>query len=980
MEAARLALLVEHSSMLLATASPGGLLLTLNRAGHALLGPGLALPFALADALDEASARALREALAGASWEGEVVLSSSGQRVALRLQRIGAGEGAFFAVEGRGAGERREPEASQLRAVLGAIPDRLVEIDEERRFRAIHQTMAPDFIRNANEAMIGKRVDEALPAEWLRGLLPALDRAEREGGVQSFDYDLGAVGYPAEHREMRVSALERGGFVAVVRDVGSWRRAEQDLKEALARTRRYEELFRLTGALTAVVDHRGILRELNEAWEAVLGHDLGGLVGSHWADLVHEGDRRAVYRALRQAVDRGDETFEAELRLRSRGGAHRWFLWSVRWEPRDQLAYCVAHDLTVRKQAEERIGRSEEVLRQTGALAQVGGWSISSARELFWTDEMFAIHGLLPGDPPSIEQLLRLFPPTSRSRLEKELWRLLRRSAEADFELQLSLGAGEERWLRVVARSEVQDGEIQIWGATQDVTVRKRFEADLIEAREAALVAARAKSQFLANTSHEIRTPLNGVLGMTSLALGTALSAEQRSYLEAAESAGKTLARIIDDVLDFSKIDAGMLGLEQVPFSPREALESVAGSLTGDAATRGLGLGVRAAPSLPRLVRGDPLRFRQVVSNLLSNALKFTHGGEIWLGAGPDPERPGWVAVEVRDTGIGIAREKWTHIFEPFTQADGSTTRQYGGTGLGLAICKQLVTLMGGQIGVESEVGVGSTFRFTVPLPAIEGDEPARAHASSSTMPPDGAIRGLRVLVAEDNQINTLFITSLLQRLGHEVRSVPSGEAAIAAVGAGAFDLVLMDVQMPVMDGLEATRQIRAREARVGGRIPIVALTASALPGDERRCLEAGMDAHLRKPLQPAHLLAVLQQLALGEAPVAFDEAEVQARFGGSRELLVRVIQRFLENQEGMEERLTQALAQDDLEELGRACHSLRGSLGVMSARGAMQVTVDLEEAAARADRASCRLLLADLGRELGRLGTALAAAIVTGP
>jgi two-component system, sensor histidine kinase and response regulator len=515
----------------------------------------------------------------------------------------------------------------------------------------------------------------------------------------------------------------------------------------------------------------------------------------------------------------------------------------------------------------------------------------------------------------------------------------------------------------------------------------ERANVAITDARDRAVDAARAKSEFLANMSHEIRTPIHGFLGHTELALGNALDEETRHYLETAQSCGKALQAVVDDILDFSKLEAGRFPLDDVAFDLRALMLECVHTVALIAQAKGLTLIWSADPSLPAQFHGDPKRLRQVILNLLSNAVKFTARGEVELSADPVPENPGGapnVRFAVRDSGIGMSPETRDGLFQAFYQGDTSITRRFGGTGLGLAISARIVGLMGGRMQVESAAGVGSTFSFDARLTVdaapvtvrpimksallcdpnprrrealrralaatgialhwdagperlaaiARGDDALLVDATALTDPsvralqpagpvviltadqitgsgpalPSGwqgiacphpadperisalltstatgrfaafrtepsrprAARGLRLLVAEDNPVNRRLIDRMLLRLGHDTTLVEDGlQAVTAASGArGRFDAVLMDVQMPVMDGLEAARRIRAEEAAEGApRLPIIALTADALPGDRERCLEAGMDGHLAKPISIRTLQDALDRLAANLPP-----------------------------------------------------------------------------------------------------------------
>ncbi|EWY37604.1 histidine kinase, partial [Skermanella stibiiresistens SB22] len=423
-------------------------------------------------------------------------------------------------------------------------------------------------------------------------------------------------------------------------------------------------------------------------------------------------------------------------------------------------------------------------------------------------------------------------------------------------------------WVDVQGRVVDWMGQPALQVTAIDVTDRKRFEDELERARRdadeqrlRAEAANNAKSQFLAMMSHELRTPMTGVLGMIDLLLGGPLPDEQRGFAEVLRTSAGTLMNILNDILDFSKIEAGQLRLETIEYRPREVIDEVARLFAARASEKGVALNVTVDSRVPTEVRGDPTRLRQVLFNLVGNAIKFTERGQITVRAGRESLTPAGgglsLAFEVADSGLGMSEDEQGRLFEAFVQADNSTTRRFGGTGLGLAICRRLVTAMGGTIGVRSAPGAGSTFRFTIR--AEESVAAPTASAPQRRAVPMAA-RKCRVLLAEDSDINRMMIATGLQRMGHSVEAVANGQRALEAASAERFDIVLMDMQMPVMDGPTASRAIRELEEPFRS-VPIVALTADVLPENRDAYASAGLDGFLTKPIEWAKLSAVIIDL-----------------------------------------------------------------------------------------------------------------------
>jgi PAS domain S-box-containing protein len=613
----------------------------------------------------------------------------------------------------------------------------------------------------------------------------------------------------------------------------------------------------------------GRYRMVNRAFERLSGWRADEAIGRTALELGIWGSDEARQRFV-ERLGRDGSVADLPVPFRVRSGLERTLLVSAARFTLDGREHLVINARDVTDKERDRLERSA-ILENAGiGIAVTRGQRFVLANAAFermigWRGGSLIGQGgrVVWASDSDYAEVGRLIGPALARGETVEFERLVRRQDGSTFLARLRAG--------VVDPGRPADGGT-VW-IIEDITERRQFEQALARARDDAEAANRAKSAFLANTSHELRTPLNGMLGLARLARDPALAEDLRTqYLAQVEDSALALAGIISDILDLSKIEAGRLIVEHAPFDLAALLESVVRAQEPAARSRGLSLELQRDPRLESHVSGDALRVRQIVTNYLVNAIKFTERGGVVIRASRPEPGAATVRVVCEDTGPGIEPAVQAELFRPFTQADQSTTRRFGGTGLGLSICRELAALMGGRVGVDSRPGEGSRFWVELPLPATNA-EPLAAAAAAAAEAGTDSLAGLRVLMVEDNAVNMLIAVATLERWGVRVTQARDGSEALAAVAAAPqpFDLVLMDVQMPGMSGHEATREIRRRP---GGRgVPIVALTAAALVSERDQALAAGMDDFLTKPIDAERLQAALQRWRRGRSlPAAAED------------------------------------------------------------------------------------------------------------
>jgi two-component system sensor histidine kinase/response regulator len=1072
--------------------------------------------------------------------------------------------------EPRQAQARLAKERRLLRSLINHLPDSIYVKDSEGRYVLDNPAHQRILGVDDEQAVLGRTVYDFFPPEEARRYHED-DRAVIASGRPLLNREelvIDSAGRPYWQWATKVPLHgdndTHAGLVCIDRDITDQKRTQEER----------DRFFTLSLDMLCIADFEGTFKRLNPAWERILGYPLEELLSRPYLDFVHPDDHAATLAEV-EKLRRGSDTISFENRYRCRNGSYRWFLWTATPAVDYQLIYAAARDITDRKRAEQALRDSEALYHSLVEHLPVSLFHKDLDGRFVFANQLFCKTLGRPLDQIVGKTDLDFYPPELAHKYMSDDRRVM--AAGWPFEDVEAHRApdGIRRYVEVL-KAPVRDaqGEVAgLLGIFWDVTARKQAEEDLKEALEAAQAASKAKSEFLARVSHEIRTPMNGIIGMTELTLDTEITPEQREYLEMVMGSAQALLAVINDILDFSKIEAGKIELEPGPFAVRDNLDDTVRMLAVRAQQKGLELACHIAPDVPDHLVGDFGRLRQVLINLIGNAVKFTDHGEVVVDVrlAPPTERQGLPPVPaalgprtqglhftVRDTGMGIPAEKQRVIFEPFEQVDGSNTRRHGGTGLGLAISAQLVALMGGHLTVESRVGQGSWFHFTIPLglpvPTVP-EEPEMPVSSYPTLPsaPAGAgsgpwvdiealpvlvvddnathreilaevlsgwrmsprcaagaeealreleraagegenyplvlidavmpgmdgfalldrvrarpglagavilmlpsslaasggsevfrqggesaewgawavdqelpfprsprlggatsvvsrpganaclmkpvkqselldtilevmhptgeapaqtgepgpekvparVRPLRVLLAEDHPVNQRLAVCLLQKQGHLPVVAVNGREAVELARRERFDLVLMDVEMPDMSGFEATEAIRGREAAEGGHLPIIALTAHAMKGDRERCLRAGMDAYLAKPIRAQELVRVIDELLGGEpaspgvqpepdTPSAsegetmndliHDEALALERAAGDPELLQELYELFLTESPTYLADIRAAIDARDPARLKRTAHSLKGALGAIACQPGYDAAFRLEE------------------------------------
>ncbi|MCR4510241.1 PAS domain S-box protein [Pseudomonas sp. 32.2.56] len=869
-----------------------------------------------------------------------------------------------------------------LRSIFDTALDSILTIDHTGTIRSANRAAArllgwqPHELVGLSMRCLLSEQDGNLYEVYLRSYLNSgkvmLSGAEQE---------LHCIARDGQKKPVRLSVgVTRAGnhplFVVFVNDISQRIQMEQALRES---EQQYRSLIsNIPGvSFRCLLDSDWTMLFISDAVQPLTGWSADDFISQRQsiAALYHPDDLQPVAEQVQAAIDQR-RNYTIEYRLFDRDGKEHW-IWESGSAVCDEQGIPRWIDGVLLDQTETKLRNAEyegKVNAISKAMAMVE--FDLQGHVLAINDNALDLFGYQRAEV--IGQHHRLFcdPLYADSDDYREFWAALGNGQFSAGEYRRIARGGREVWIQATYNPILDtDGKpFKVVKLATDLTPRRLMEQETRAARDRAEAAAAARSSFLANMSHEIRTPMNAIIGFTELLIGTPLADDQRRHLQTVQQASRSLLGLLNDILDTAKLDRGAIELEDLDFSLRELCEQVCATQRLAAENKGLALQLEYPAQLPEFYRGDALRLQQVLTNLLGNAVKFTAQGRVCLHVQGEP---GAIRLIVEDTGIGIAADRLEKIFEPFAQADASMSRRFGGTGLGTTISRQLVELMGGRLRVESSLGEGS--RFIVELPLRAGQR--LVQQTHQVLP---QLASLNILAADDVPQNLELLQLNLQRLGHQVTCVADGQAAVEAFTHGTFDLILMDVQMPLVDGLEASRRIRALEAtQQRAPIPIIALTASVLDQDRQAALDAGMNGFASKPLDLPALLAEMARLlgvAQGQGAVEnsaaaktglFDWQRGASLWGGPVQMS-QAIQRFLSEQGALVEQLHSMLEKNDWDTGRSLAHRFRGAAANLALTHLSGLGLNIEQAFNQREGLHLRSLLQELSRALAAVAEAL--------
>lgn len=897
------------------------------------------------------------------------------------------------------------PPAPDLALLLDALPVSVFAFIPGRGIVYANKMIARRLGMTVEELM-GRGAGDLFPPHVAAHIQAHVDRA-LAGSLAACELPYTLPGEDEERQFLlSMSACNVPGWGEVVAVAARDVTRERDVELDLARQRDFiQALFDTTDALLIVVDGKGGIVRWNRACERLTGYHISSLAGRNFSEALLSPAARPLGDALLRRTALTGQAQRARLPLTGRDGNVSHVLWSAIALKADSgesdFAVLTGVDETSIIRAERK--QEESALEFKAVWESVADFMMFLDASGVIVAASASLCRLAGQDRGELEgrfflDVFRQWPGHEDDELTQFRHRFESRSFSECEVAEYRLASGRFAWLEITSSFVDRPGQpTWLLQVARDITERVKREQQLRETNEflesatqwakemasSAEMASAAKSEFLANVSHEIRTPMNGILGMTELTLMTDLTAEQREYLKMVESSAESLLSLLDDILDLSKAEAGRIEFRLAPFDLSAEVEGLMKPVSHRAAAKNLTSRFSLSPNLPRALTGDWSRLRQVLLNLLANAIKFTDSGGIHLAVDCLGYDKGHARIRflVRDSGPGIPLREIHDAFAPFTQLDGSNTRRRGGTGLGLSICAKLVDLMGGRIFASGEVGSGTTFGFVLSLPvAADGLAPPPAPARLGQLRLD---RPVHCLLAEDNPVNQRLFLAMLERAGIQASLATTGREALRMASTHDFDIVIMDVQMPEMDGLEATASIRSGELLTGRHLPVIAITAHAMPGDRDLCFAAGMDGYLSKPVRMDSLIGEIKRLLTppaasatmedsphlgGPAMPMIDYAQALDRVGGDRELLAELAGLFLDEYPRLLSISNAGIENNDLPAAAAAAHQFKGLLAQFGSTQGRQLALALESAAKTGDAVASSEALDHLSTHLDEL------------
>ncbi|UZR99297.1 PAS domain-containing hybrid sensor histidine kinase/response regulator [Chondrinema litorale] len=750
--------------------------------------------------------------------------------------------------------ERSNKQLNEIVAGTGDlvfILDNTLKIKESFSKNAEVDPVTKNFLKGKN------LIETGISEKGIKQIVESVEKVLASGKRKRLVFDI-KQGDNVQWYEMNVSkmAMQNGSTNEIFCVAHNFTKRKGAEDQLLEKTEELDSFFSMAIDLLAIANQEGKFLKLNKSWEDTLGFTIEELKSVTFLDLIHPDDIQATISAM-ENLGNGNIIPSFINRYRCKDGTYRFIEWRSR--PKGDLIYAAARDITQSKNAADEIKKIKELLEQTNSLARVGGWEVDTEKnEIIWSDMAKNIHEVALDFKPEIDSGFKFCKyPEAREILKKLMENSLKTGESWEYEFVSTTAKGNDIWIRLLGQVEIKNGiPIRMYGTIQDIDAIKKASQSLEKALTEAKQAAEAKSAFLSNMSHEIRTPLNAVLGMTHLLLEGSPREDQINKLKTLKFSGDNLLALVNDILDYNKIESGMITFEKIPFNLYEITHTLKQGFQFKAEEKGIRLKVQMDSDVPKVIIGDPTRLTQILNNLISNALKFTEEGKVTLGVEvlEEEEKDIVLLFEIIDTGIGISQSQIDKIFERFTQANDSTTRKFGGTGLGLSIVKRLIELQGSQIKIESEEGNGSSFSFRLRFGLAKEEENSNGVVKNQVLETNYYdLQGLRVLLVEDNMVNQLIATEFLNSWNVSLELAENGLVAVEKVTDNNYDVILMDIQMPEMDGYQATMRIKAM-GREKANIPILAMTASAMLDVRDKLHSIGLEDHILKPFNPQKL------------------------------------------------------------------------------------------------------------------------------